>query len=166
MKSPLRIIPAMIGLCFALFTMSAMAQTTTTGSIEGTVVDVNGAAVPGVTVTATRAGGRSLSATTNDDGVYRLQQLEPGQYKVVVESAQGFAKFEQANVPVNLSKTSNLAIQLRPQGAAETVEVTASGGADIDVTQNTTGTNISTEQFSKLPDAAHRAIALHDCPDR
>src|SRR5215211_8511239 len=42
-------------------------------------------------------------------------------------------------------------VQLRPQGAAETVTVTAGSGAAIDVTQNTTGTNVSTEQFSNFP---------------
>ena len=44
---------------FALFAGSVFAQTTTTGSIEGTVTDSTGAAVPGITVTATRQGGRS-----------------------------------------------------------------------------------------------------------
>ena len=57
--------------CFALFAGSAFAQTTTTGSIEGTVTDPTGAAVAGVTVTATRQGGRSATATTNDEGFFR-----------------------------------------------------------------------------------------------
>jgi outer membrane receptor protein involved in Fe transport len=137
--------------CFALFAGSAFGQTTTTGSIEGLVTDSTGAAVPGVTVTATRQGGRSMSATSNDEGVFRLVNIEPGNYTVTVESTKGFGKFEQANVPVNLSTTSTVNIQLRPQGAAETVTVTAGSGAAIDVTQNTTGTNVSTEQFSNFP---------------
>jgi outer membrane receptor protein involved in Fe transport len=136
---------------FALFAGSAFAQTTTTGSIEGVVTDSTGAAVPGITVTATRQGGRSITATTNEDGSFRFPNVEPGQYTVSVEAEKGFAKFEQANVPVNLSKTSTMAIQLRPQGATETVTVTAGAGAGIDVTQNTTGTNVSTEQFSNFP---------------
>ncbi len=136
---------------FALFAGSVFAQTTTTGSIDGTVTDPTGAAVPGVTVTATRQGGRSITATTNDEGFFRISNVEPGQYTVSIEAEKGFAKFEQANVPVNLSKTSSMAIQLRPQGATETVTVTAGAGAGIDVTQNTTGTNVSTEQFSNFP---------------
>ena len=136
--------------CFALFAGSAFGQTTTTGSIEGVVTDSTGAAVPGVTVTAVRQG-RSSSATSNDEGLFRIVNIEPGIYTVTVEAEKGFAKFEQANVPVNLSRTSNLNIQLRPQGATETVTVTAGSGAAIDVTQNTTGTNVSTEQFSNFP---------------
>ncbi|HKR12094.1 MAG TPA: TonB-dependent receptor [Pyrinomonadaceae bacterium] len=136
--------------CFA-FTGSSFAQTTTTGSIEGVVTDSTGAAVPGVTVTATRQGGRSTTATSNDEGLFRISNIEPGNYTVTIEADKGFGKFEQANVPVNLSRTSSINIQLRPQGAAETVTVTAGSGAGIDVTQNTTGTSVSTEQFSNFP---------------
>jgi outer membrane receptor protein involved in Fe transport len=141
----------MLALVLSLFAVSASAQTSTTGSIEGTVVDVNGAAVPGVTVTAVREGGRSATATTNDEGVYRFPNLEPGSYTITVEANKGFGKFEQTNVAVNLSKISNVSVSLRPAGATETVEVTASSGAAIDVTQNTSGTNVSTEQFSNFP---------------
>jgi hypothetical protein len=137
--------------CFALFAGSSFAQTTTTGSIEGVVTDSTGAAVPGVTVTATRQGGRTTSATTNEEGLFRISNVEPGIYTVSIEAAKGFAKFEQTDVPVNLSRTSSINIQLRPQGAAETVTVTAGSGAAIDVTQNTTGTNVTTEQFSNFP---------------
>jgi outer membrane receptor protein involved in Fe transport len=140
-----------LALVLSLFAVSASAQTSTTGSIEGTVTDVNGAAVPGVTVTATRTGGRAQTAVSNDEGIYRLPQLEPGRYVVTVESAKGFAKFEQTDVDVSLGRTSNITVSLRPQGATETVEVTASSGAAIDVTANTTGTNVSTEQFSNFP---------------
>jgi outer membrane receptor protein involved in Fe transport len=136
---------------FALFAGSVFAQTTTTGSIEGVVTDSTGAAVPGITVTATRQGGRALTATTNEGGSFRFPNVEPGMYTVSVDPEKGFAKFEQANVPVNLSRTSTMAISLRPQGATETVTVTAGAGAGIDVTQNTTGTSVSTEQFSNFP---------------
>ncbi len=136
---------------FALFAGSVFAQTTTTGSIEGTVTDVNGAAVPGVTVTATRQGGRSATATSNEEGFFRFPNMEPGNYTISIEAEKGFAKFEQANVPVSLSRVSTLTVSLRPQGATETVTVTAGAGAGIDVTQNTTGTNVSTEQFSNFP---------------
>jgi outer membrane receptor protein involved in Fe transport len=150
MKTPIRIL-TVLALALSFF-VSAAAQTSTTGSIEGSVTDVNGAAVPGVTVTATSPNLiRPQTATSNEEGTYRLSNLPPGRYTVTVESAKGFAKFEQTNVEVNLSKTSSAAITLRPAGATETVEVTASSGAAVDVTSNTTGTSVSTEQFSNFP---------------
>lgn len=152
MRNPIRIVTVMLALMLSLFSMSAAAQTATTGSIEGSVVDVNGAAVPGVTVTVTGQNLiRAQSVTTNDEGFYRVPNLPPGRYNVIIESTRGFAKFEQTSVEVNLSKTSNVAVTLRPMGATETVEVTASAGAAVDVTSTTTGTNVTTEQFSNFP---------------
>lgn len=150
MRTPIRLVAFTLAVVLSLFA-SASAQTSTTGSIEGTVTDVNGASVPGVTVTATRQGGRSQTVTSNDEGIYRIPQLEPGRYVVTVEAAKGFARFEQTDVEVSLGRTSNITVSLRPQGATEVVEVTASSGAAIDVTANTTGTNVSTEQFSNFP---------------
>jgi outer membrane receptor protein involved in Fe transport len=152
MRNPIRILSVSLALVLSLFALSASAQTSTTGSIEGTVVDVNGAAVPGVEVTVTSPNLiRAQSATTDDEGVYRIPNLPPGRYNVVIESAKGFGRAEQANVEVNLSRTSSVAITLRPQGATETVEVTASSGAAVDIADNTSGTNVTTEQFSNFP---------------
>ncbi|HWS55603.1 MAG TPA: TonB-dependent receptor [Pyrinomonadaceae bacterium] len=151
MKTPIRIL-SVLALALSLFTVSAVAQTTTTGAIEGTVVDVNGAAVPGVTVAVTGPNLiREQSATTNEEGYFNIPQIPPGRYTLVVEAARGFGRFEQADVEVNLTRRSTLAVTLRPAGATETVEVTASSGAAVDVSTNTTGTNVSTEQFSNFP---------------
>src|ERR687893_268018 len=151
MKTPIRIL-TVLALLVSLFTGSAAAQTTTTGSIEGTVVDVNGAAVPGVTVSVSGQNLiRTQTATTNDEGYFNTPQIPPGRYTITVEAAKGFARFEQADVEVNLTRRSTLAVTLRPAGATETVEVTASSGAAVDVSTNTTGTNVSTEQFSNFP---------------
>ena len=149
MKNSMRfIVLALFVLCVSF---TAFAQTSTTGSIEGTVIDANGAAVPGVTVKATRGGGgRTATAISQGDGTFRISQLEPGQYTVSVEAEKGFAAFEKTDVPVNLSTVSTVSVSLALAGATATVDVSA-GAPTVDVTQNTTGTNVSTEQFSNFP---------------
>src|SRR5688572_10231135 len=123
--------------CLALFAIAgASAQTLTTGSIEGTVTDPQGAVVPGITVTATRQGGSTASVTTDDNGIFRFSNLEPGTYTVVVEEAKGFAKYERSDVPVNLGTASSFPIQLNLAGQTATVDVTAASGTALDVTQN------------------------------
>src|SRR5438552_9842813 len=93
-------------LSLALFATSAFAQSTTTGSIEGSVTDPNGAAVKGATVTATSPNLiTAKTATTGDDGRYQILALPPGNYKVAI-NAGGFAKFESAELAVNLGCTS------------------------------------------------------------
>lgn len=152
MVKQLRALMAMLLLCLSVLTVGAMAQTSTTGSIEGNITDVNGASVPGVTVSVTSPNLiRPQTAVSNEEGRYRVPNLPPGQYDVVVESVKGFGRYETSKVAVNLSKVSSVDIQLQPAGASATVEVSATSGATIDVTSNTTGTNVSTEQFSNFP---------------
>src|SRR5204863_1012924 len=74
--------------------------------------------------------------------------LPPGQYKVSVE-ASGFAKYTSADFSVNLGRTSSADSQLSLATATATVNVT--GGAVVDTAQNTTGSNVSSEQFSNFP---------------
>jgi len=151
MKNSIRfIVLSLFVLCFSL---SAFAQSSTTGSLEGTVVDQNGAAVPGATVNVTSPNLiSSQTATTDDSGHFRVLGLPPGRYMVTVEAAgKGFSKFEQKDVDISLSKTSSLDIALAPGQVGATVNVTDSGGAAVDTTQNTTGSNVSSDQFSNFP---------------
>lgn len=137
---------------FALFAGSAFAQTSTTGSIEGTVTDTTGAAVPGITIRVTSPNLISAqTATTDESGRYRIHNLPPGRYAVSVEAVKGFAKFERGDVEVNLSRTSAVEIQLQPAGAQASVTITDTAGAAVDVSGTTTGSNVSSEQFSNFP---------------
>src|SRR5205807_8437871 len=120
-----------------------------TRSIERCVTDPNGAAVKRATVTVTSPNLISpQSGTTKDDGRYQILNLPPGLYKVSID-AQGFAKYEQDNVAISLGKTSTSDAQLVLATATATVTVT--GAAVLDTAQNTTGANVSTDQFSNFP---------------
>jgi outer membrane receptor protein involved in Fe transport len=139
-------------MCFALFAGSVFAQSSTTGSIEGTVTDTTGAAVPGVTVKVTSPNLISAqSATTDDSGRFRIPSLPPGKYNVTMEAAKGFAPFERKDVEVNLSRNTPVEVQLQAAGATANVTITDTSGAAVDVSNNTTGSNVSTDQFSNFP---------------
>jgi len=139
-------------MCFALFTGSVFAQSATTGSIEGMVSDPTGAAVPGASIRVTSPNLISAqTATSDDNGRFKIANLPPGRYAVTIESTKGFAKFEKTEVEVNLSRTTQVEAQLAPANVGASVTVTDTAGAAVDVSSNTTGTNVSTEQFSNLP---------------
>ena len=130
-----------MAMTLALFATSAMAQTSTTGSIEGSVTDPNGAAVKGASVMVTSPNLISpQTGTTDDNGHYKILNLPPGTYKVVVEGS-GFGKFEQDGVGVNLGRTSTMDAKLNL--ATATASVTVTGAAVVDTAANTSGSNVS-----------------------
>src|SRR5258705_11991284 len=131
MKSLLNLI---LFLSVAIVATSSMAQTSTTGSIEGTITDPNGAAVRGATVTATSPNLITpKTVTSGEDGRYLLSALPPGTYKVTIE-ASGFAWYEKNDVTINLGRTSGIDAQLAIATATATVTVTVE--ATVDVTSN------------------------------
>jgi hypothetical protein len=73
-----------LGLVAALFLLLVpLSSAQTTGRIEGTVLDQNGAPLPGVTVEASSPNLQGTrTAVTGSDGRYRFVSLPPGAYKV------------------------------------------------------------------------------------
>lgn len=142
---------ARIVLVFALMVASrpAVAQQTT-GSIAGVVVDVQNAAVPGATVTATSTDtGLTRSVTTNAAGLYQLAALPVGVYALVVELS-GFTRVDIERAVVRLSETNDLDITLRVAGVAESV--TVSGDAPlIPTTSSSVGQVVDIERIERLP---------------
>ena len=81
-----RLFPGLV--CLGLFVAAgtAAAQSGSTGSLRGMVVDEQGAAMPGVTVTATSPDALVPgTAVTDDAGGYRIINLAPATYKITAE---------------------------------------------------------------------------------
>lgn len=132
--------------------ISAFAQTSTTGNLEGTVTDPSGALLPGAIVKVTSPILiRSQTVISDSQGKFRFANLTPGKYTLAVEPVSGFSRFEQSNIEVGLSKTTNLDVKMNVQGATATIEVVAESAGAIDLTSTTAGSNLSTEQFSNIP---------------
>src|SRR3954470_18382786 len=80
-----------------LFCISAFAQETT-GGIQGTVKDTQGAVISGATVTVTSpALIGTKTSTTDSAGIYRFAQLPPGTYELSVTAA-GFGNNKQSGI--------------------------------------------------------------------
>ena len=117
-----RIILAALVLACA-FANNAAAQQTT-GAISGRVLDAQGSAVPGVTVTARSADTGFVRTEVSDaEGVYRLQALPVGTYDLLAELS-GFNKFERKALIVNVGQTVSLDIAMAVAGVTESVVVT------------------------------------------
>ncbi|HLY59461.1 MAG TPA: TonB-dependent receptor [Terriglobia bacterium] len=108
---------------FSIFGRHAFAQTTTEGAIGGTVYDPSGAAVPGATVTVQNSGTNAEQAVTTDDaGSYRVENLQPGTYNVMV-TASGFEKYQAEHLIVTVGSITNVSPKLTVGTSTQTVTV-------------------------------------------
>ena len=132
------------------FVTATMAQTSTTGTVEGTVSDANGAVVPNASISLSGPNLiRAQTTTSGADGTYRFSSVPPGRYTVDVAATAGFAAYKQENIEVNLARGTTVNVSLGAAGSQNVVDVVAS--AEIDQSTNVTGSNISTEFFSNIP---------------
>ncbi len=101
-----------------------MAQTDR-GTITGTITDPAGAVVPGANVTATnKATGASVQSQTTSTGNYTLPSLQTGIYDLTIE-AQGFNKYIQAGIEVQVAQTARIDVILKIGSATESVTISA-----------------------------------------
>ena len=132
-----------------------------TVTITGRVTDQNGAIISGATVEAALAKTRITRTTTaNDEGRYRLIQLEPGTYTLRF-SASGFATQEKTDLTVVAGQNVQFEIVLVPQGVtADAVVVSAADAAAVDTTRTVTGGTITTKEIEELPIASRSPLDL------
>jgi hypothetical protein len=135
--------------CLSLAAASVLAQDVQTkGMIGGTVTDATGAAVPGAKIVVTGQTGER-TGTTNESGIFRIENLEPGTYTVRVEQT-GFKAAVANNVIVNVGRESTLNLKLEPGEITATVDVTTTVGG-IDQQSTATGQNLNDQLFQNVP---------------
>ncbi|MES2391622.1 MAG: carboxypeptidase-like regulatory domain-containing protein [Acidobacteriota bacterium] len=141
-----------------LFLLPAGAQSTL-GSIFGTVTDSSGAVIPNATVTVLSIDqGTKRTTATSGDGAYRVAQLMPGTYRVIV-TRTGFAKTQSAQIPLAIEATVRADLALKPGSETTVVEVTAAnpllntGSAEV-------STQITQEELLNLPSLDRNIVGL------
>jgi outer membrane receptor protein involved in Fe transport len=128
---------------FALFGQSS------NGSISGTITDDSGAALPGVTVSATNvATGAERNALSNPTGHYQIGLLPPGTYNVKADLS-GFQAVRRDRVVVNVGTDSTVDIKLK-LGVSETVTVTAAAPV-VDTTRSEVSSIVNERAIQNLP---------------
>jgi hypothetical protein len=106
-----------------LATSPAGAQTAAGGRVSGSVRDEQGAAVPGVTVSARSEQAPGTYRTTTDRaGQYHLADLPPAEYEITAELT-GFATFKRPSLSIRAGLTTTVDITMRVGAIGETVEV-------------------------------------------
>jgi hypothetical protein len=120
------------------------------GTIVGTVSDNSGAvlAKAGVDVTNVATGVTKHTETTST-GDYTVPYLQPGTYRVTVQS-QGFEKSVVGSVGLVVGQEARADVVMKPGATTETVEVQAQGVA-LDTDSSALSQLVSQQQVEELP---------------
>src|SRR4051812_31383112 len=118
-KKGKRAAPLLFALALILCLNAAVFAQETTGSIEVTVKDPQGAIVPNaaVTIESSRSANASTTGfrrtvTTNEDGFQRILQVPPGTYQITVAAANGFSERKLDQIDVVLGKVTPVMVEL------------------------------------------------------
>jgi outer membrane receptor protein involved in Fe transport len=121
-----------------------------TGVIIGRVIDEQGAAIPGVTVTAKSPTTGLVRAEVSDaEGLYRLTALPIGIYEVTAE-LQGFATVSKKDIEVNIAQTQAVDFPMKIAALSETVNVTGATPL-IETTASSVGAIVDVKRIESIP---------------
>jgi len=143
-----------------LATVCARAQATW-GSISGFVSDTSGAMIAGadVTVREVRTGIVTKGAT-DTAGLYNITHLLPGEYTVSVE-AQGFKRFTQERVTLQVDSTVRVDCTLQLGSLTEQITVEAAAPA-LKTEKTDVARHLDRQTVEALPVLAHNLTKLFD----
>jgi hypothetical protein len=128
----------------------AFGQSAAFATFTGRALDPQGASVPDATLTATNVETEIVRITqTTSDGLYRLDNLPPGIYDVVIE-ARSFSKVEAKNVKLQVGEVRDINFSLEPAGEKQSVVVTSEVPL-IETTKTDVSTVISDRDVANLP---------------
>jgi hypothetical protein len=113
----------------------------TTGTIQGTVTDANGAVVPGANVEIKHLETNiARSLITDEGGRFVGLALSPGNYSVTV-SRQGFATLVLEKVELTVGQTVTVPFTMKVSGVEERVTVTTTPTVDTVKTESSSTIN-------------------------
>jgi hypothetical protein len=148
------------GLLLAVLLISATAAFGQSSSLSGTVLDPQGSAVTGATITITNvATSASRNTTSSKEGAYQIPQLAPGTYRIRAE-AQGFAAILLEDIQVLVSTPVTLNITFKQIGAVNDTVTVQGGESVINTSDATIGNTFNERQIRQLPIEGRNVVGL------
>ncbi len=139
---------------------SVRAQDLDNVTFQGRIIDQDNAVIPGATVETVLVKTNTIRTTTSDDqGRYRIIQLEPGVYTVRI-SAAGFATQEKTELTTIAGQNVQLDIILLPQGVTARLEVSSAETPAVDTTRTVVGGTVTTHEVEALPVSTRSPLDL------
>jgi len=129
-------------------------------SIVGVVTDESGAALPGVTVTATSPSLQvpSVTTVTNERGEYRLTPLPIGVFSVVYELS-GFQSVRRDGIKLTTGFVATVNVPMGIGAVQETLTVTGASPV-VDVVSTAPATRLTRETLDLIPSSRNGTVSL------
>ncbi|HLK17554.1 MAG TPA: carboxypeptidase-like regulatory domain-containing protein [Bryobacteraceae bacterium] len=129
----------------------ALAQSSSSGTVEGQVKDQQGAVIPGVEVKLTDPSTNiTLTATTNEAGRYNITNVTPTTYNLTF-SKNGFSAYRVNQQAVSVGDILTVNAVLEIGAVSNVIEVRGSSGAELQTVNATVGTSVVGESLTYLP---------------
>ena len=140
---------------------SVSAQDLDNVTFHGRVIDQNNAVIPGATIETILVKTNTIrTATSDEQGRYRIIQLEPGVYILRV-SATGFATQEKQDLTTIAGQNVQLDFTLVPGGVTvDPILITSAETPAIDTTRTVVGGTVSTHEVESLPVSTRSPLDL------
>ncbi len=147
-----------------LISATAFSQQTG-GTIEGTIKDSQGAVIPNVNVLVKGINvGFNRTVQSDENGVFKVQQVPPGDYNLTVLATAGFGE-KSINVSVAVEKITTTTIELTVGKQTVNVDVISDPtGISVDSTDSKIQTNITSKLIDTLPKGVNFSSILKVSP--
>ncbi len=153
MRKPTRRLAWLAVLTLSAGLTSPLSAQSTTGSLQGQVVDEQQAAMPGATVTVRNVDTNATSSVPTDaQGRWRLPNLPVGNYEVKFE-LNGFATLLRSGIKLLLNQQAVVDATLKTASLAETITVEADA-ALLNTSNAEVGVRFDTKRIAELPVSA------------
>jgi Carboxypeptidase regulatory-like domain len=149
-KQPLRAVTVAAAILFGLTLAAPLFGQISTGTITGTVTDPQGAAMANVAVTVVHTDTNFESRTvTNSEGLYRVQSLQPGPYRVTFESP-GFKRVVQSGLDLRTGDVLPVNVKMEIGQLTDSIQISAQGTL-LETETSATGSLTEGETLYKMP---------------
>ena len=133
-----------------------LAQTSTTGAVNGVITDQSGAVIPGAAVVITDlATGAVTKAKSSNSGAYRFDLLQPGKYQIDIDQP-GFEKLK-STIQIDASKVLDGNLKLTIGSDQQTISVEASG-ALIEAENGNIANTVSAVEVAEVPNSGNNLL--------
>ena len=144
-----KLIPVVLTLALLSLSLPVFGQSNY-AALSGSVVDPQERALPGAIVQLTSEATRAVRrVTSNDQGIFQIPGLLPGEYEVSVQ-ASGFAPFAQA-LRLEVGQQMTLDVNLKVGSVSSSVDVNAGVGEVLRTTDAGVGEVIEPAAIRSLP---------------